>query len=530
MAKRVLAGLIVGLIWVASSAGAQELTPMEKALRALANKQKLQAAGTASPVTFTVQAATKGVPTPGVTASPSSVPAPADPALTLAAGTTPAAQADAFGVTSAAVDVPPTAVSDPIQLTGTSGVDDILLSWSNTTSAWSGFAGYQVLRSRNGADWTPLLTTPRTLANYQDLSVTAGTSYAYRVLTVDARGATLCVSEDIFAQLRPAVPPDVPTEVKTSVEEERVRVFWQPARQGSREIGGYVVWRTPASGGAERLLAVTPTARNEYYDEDLLPDEPYIYRVAAVDARGLTGPASAGTAGHARSRSRDSLVLLSTAYRGLGLRDTGFTGDLQFTYYIGTLYGEQDPDLSKLAVYLDPISLWLLSADLKYTLLTDPKWPVAAAVGARGALQLFAGQQSATSGTFTFSGKSTFQTLWGGYLSLSRSFGTWGIHASYLQGTIGDALTYLSKYMEPTATRNCFGFGIDFPIVRRMNASLEVLYPVDASLRSLQHPFLVNAHVDRLLNFDVAYLKWDQGWALLGYFNLRFTVFPGSDT
>jgi hypothetical protein len=88
---------------------------------------------------------------------------------------------------------------------------------------------------------------------------------------------------------------------------------------------------------------------------------------------------------------------------------------------------------------------------------------------------------------------------------------------------------YLSKYLEPSSTNSLVYAGLDFPIVRRMNMAVEVLYPMANSGQASQHPIVVNTHIDRLFNFDVSYLHWDQGWALLGYFNLRFTLFPAGD-
>jgi hypothetical protein len=250
--------------------------------------------------------------------------------------------------------------------------------------------------------------------------------------------------------------------------------------------------------------------------------------VATVDAWGVTGEAGTTVSAYARERSRSGLVLMYTAYRGLGRKDQGFNGDMQFTYFIGTLYGDQSKELSAEPLYLDPISLWLLTADLKYTALTDPAYPVALAVGAKGSLALFAGQQNSTGGSFTFTQKSTFTTLWGSYLALSRSFGNLGVHTGYLAGTEGNVLYYLSKYLQPSPTDGLVYAGLDFPLIRRMNVALEVLYPTASGMVS-QHPLVINTHVDRLFNFDISYLHWDQGWALLGYFNLRFTLYPGSD-
>ncbi|MBN1595897.1 hypothetical protein JW933_08230, partial [candidate division FCPU426 bacterium] len=278
-------------------------------------------------------------------------------------------------------------------------------------------------------------------------------------------------------------------------------------------------------------LTNSPVAKNEYYDETGEVGKTYLYQVAAVDSWGITGAASTSVTGYARPRSRNGLVLMSTGYRGMGRRDTGLNFDMQFTYYIGTLYGEQSEDLSPLPLYLDPISVWLLSGDAKYTFIDEDHFPLTAAVGGKSSILLFAGQQSSSSGSFTFSEKSEVDYVWGGYLGLSRSLGEVGVHAGYVFGSMGDPIFYLSKYMlygEAERTRNLFYCGVDFPIVRRMNVAMEVVYPLDATLQSQQHPVLVNLHVDRLFNFDIAYLHWDQGWAFLGYFNIRFTLFPSA--
>jgi hypothetical protein len=41
-----------------------------------------------------------------------------------------------------------------------------------------------------------------------------------------------------------------------------------------------------------------------------------------------------------------------------------------------------------------------------------------------------------------------------------------------------------------------------------------------------KHPFLIDSKIDRLFAFNLSYEHWDGGYALLGYFNFRFTILP----
>ncbi|MCD4812127.1 hypothetical protein K8S19_00320 [bacterium] len=424
-------------------------------------------------------------------------------------------------------------VVDPVGLTAAATAEIIALAWTNTGTVFSGFLGYRVCKAEVGKTLEVITASPQPTTSFVDRTVTAKTHYLYQVFAVDGKGTTFVASHKISAVLKPSQPPGIPSEIKAETLEERVRITWKKTLKTSHDVSGYRVMR--ALPGAEKRAFVTTIviSKEEFYDDTGMPGVEYQYQVLTVDSKGQTSAASKTVLGKSRPRNRNGLVLTSTAYRGLGHDDLGFTADMQFTYYIGTLYGEQDEELSEFALYLDPISLWLLTADVKYTFLTEKQnkyFPLAAALGGKASLLLFAGQQSEASGSFTFSEKTEFDYVWGGYLSLSRSFGNWGIHGGYSLGSLGDPFFYLSKYMrygETERTRNLFYMGIDFPVARRMNAALEIMYPLNSELISQQHPVLINLHVDRLFNFDVAYLHWNQGWAFLGYFNIRFTVFPG---
>lgn len=506
-------GLLVGLLVILTSQSwAQSLSPIEKALRALAEKQLLTdhhattlTAATTSGNTGSAQALEMTVAPEGTTktgiAQSKVAPAPSSLAAT----------------------------NDPLRITATATAEDIFISWGNTANAWAAFGGYQLTREDLTGDHAESVTTVVTpLTSYRDLSVTAKTYYRYQVSAVDKSGNTLISSTLLVTQLLPSQPPKSVAKLTGSSLAERVHLQWDQAERTSHQIKGYLVYRKQdQQPNPQCLNPDQPVEKGEYYDETGRINDWYDYYVVAIDTRGLTSTASNTVTARARMRDRNGLILMSSAYRGLGKMDKGLNADILFSYYIGTLYGEQDPRLSKQALYLDPISLWLLSTDIKYTILTEAEAPVAVATGFKGGLQLFAGQQSASSGQFTFSEKSEFEYLYGSYLSVSRSWHQIGFHGGYLYGNLGNPVFFLSKYLTTEDIKQTIYFGLDFPIVRRMNAAIEILFPRQASFQSDQHPFLINLHVDRLFNFDVAYLQWDQGWSFLGYFNIRFTLFPG---
>jgi hypothetical protein len=519
--------LALGLLLCAYPAWCRELTPLEKALKNLALKNQPVAPVSNSP---SAAAVPRPIASLGNTTLAQAFPTAAGNSLaaTLAAAA-PGGTLTAWalvGVTPSAQ--PQMTIAEALALTCNPTAEEVVVSWNNTATAWKNFGGYILLRGDPDHELAPQNLLPLTVNTYRDVSVTPQTQYLYQVLVAGPGATTLGASAIEKIRLLPSVPPESPQNVQAVMDEERARIFWNAANRTSHAVAGYAVYRSNTVGAEGRWINKKIITKTEFYDNYGDYGRLYNYQVATVDAWGVTGEAGTTVSAYARERSRSGLVLMSTAYRGLGRKDQGFNGDMQFTYFIGTLYGDQSKELSAEPLYLDPISLWLLTADLKYTALTDPAYPVALAVGAKGSLALFAGQQNSTGGSFTFTQKSTFTTLWGSYLALSRSFGNLGVHTGYLAGTEGNVLYYLSKYLQPSPTDGLVYAGLDFPLIRRMNVALEVLYPTASGMVS-QHPLVINTHVDRLFNFDISYLHWDQGWALLGYFNLRFTLYPGSD-
>jgi hypothetical protein len=519
--------LALVLLLGAAPAWGRELSPLEKAMKNLAMKNQPVA-----PASNSANAAASRLLPAGNTNTPVALASPP-----LLAGNSLSAAASLPGGTvtaSSLASLTPTAkpqmtVADALALTLNPTAEEVVVSWGNTAASWKNFGGYILLRGDPEHELEAENSLPLAVNTYRDISVTSGTMYLYQVLVAGPEGTTLGASSIEKTRLLVSLPPEIPKSPQAAVDEERARIVWTAPNRTSHAVAGYAVYRSNTVGAEGRWINKKLITKTEFYDDTGEYGRPYNYQVAAVDAWGTTGEAGTTVTAYARVRSRNGLVLMSTAYRGFGLTGPGLNGDMQFTYYIGTLYGDQAKELSAAPTVIDPISLWLLTADMKYTALTDPAYPVALAVGAKGTLSLFAGQPSSSSGSFTFTQKSTFTTLWGTYLALSRTYRNVGLHTGYLVGTEGNAIYYLSKYLDPSPTNGMAYAGLDFPLVRRMNVAMELLYPMGGQGEASQHPIIVNTHIDRLFNFDISYLHWDQGWALLGYFNLRFTLYPGGD-
>jgi hypothetical protein len=87
---------------------------------------------------------------------------------------------------------------------------------------------------------------------------------------------------------------------------------------------------------------------------------------------------------------------------------------------------------------------------------------------------------------------------------------------------------HLSKYIEPDDYGDsAYFFGISRPLFDRMGIKIEYIVPHQANDNALMPDYyMINTHVDRLINFDIGYFHFPGGYAWMGYINFRFTVFP----
>ena len=156
------------------------------------------------------------------------------------------------------------------------------------TLSWTGeehFTSYRLYRATEGADATALADVEGT--EYTDTDVTVGHSYDYYLVGVDADGRESSPSETLTVSVvdPDVAPPAAPTDLTaTSVEKNSITLAWSPV-EGAQS---YDVYRSRSADGPFDFLA--RVADPGYTDADVLTTVAYYYRVAAVNAGGLSEP------------------------------------------------------------------------------------------------------------------------------------------------------------------------------------------------------------------------------------------------
>jgi hypothetical protein len=238
------------------------------------------------------------------------------------------------------------------------------------------------------------------------------------------------------------------------------------------------------------------------------------------------------------------MILTPTAWRGAGRFTTPGMGlDFNGMYLIGRLYGKNNfQNATRKTNYIDRIGVWLLGADGKMQLQSETDLRPAVAVGGRGPFLFRDSPQpnfSAQAGnqvTVNASQKTT-KLLTDGYFVASKKFGPVRTSAGIIQGSSGDAVASFSEFLTPDSLTflankrgqtvksrtmpflSVFGtpkgtqqFGVEF--IKFNGAAL--------------NPWMLNFKIGYFLkmNFDIAYLRFQGGYDVLGLLQFRFNQFP----
>jgi titin len=151
---------------------------------------------------------------------------------------------------------------------------EIDLAWTATTDA----TGYKVERSRDNSVWTTLVPgTPLvgTSAAYADTTVSAGSTYFYRISGLDAVGASAPSTSGAVLTI-----PATPTLTAGATSATSVHLSWT----ASFGTTTYLLEKS-IDAGTHWTTAVTQAATS-YDDTGLTADTAYEYRVSATDATG----------------------------------------------------------------------------------------------------------------------------------------------------------------------------------------------------------------------------------------------------
>ncbi len=158
-----------------------------------------------------------------------------------------------------------------------------------------GVGGYRIERCQGAgcSNFSQIAAPTGTGTTYSDTTVTAGTSYGYRIRAVDAAG-NLGPYGNTATVTTPAPdtsPPTVPgTLSATAVSAGRIDLSWAAA---SDNVGvtGYRVERCQGSGcSGFAQIAVPAGTGTTYSDTTVAAGTSFSYRVRATDAAGNLGP------------------------------------------------------------------------------------------------------------------------------------------------------------------------------------------------------------------------------------------------
>ena len=187
------------------------------------------------------------------------------------------------------------ALEPPDPVTATAGVGKIVVNWPAAQK--SNLSGYIVERAFLFAGPYEALfaqALPPATALYEDDTVRGGTTYYYRVRSVNSRGDLGNPSSAAAAQPQnPSAPPQV-SGLTADAGQTRIRLTWNPA---SFPVAGYFVERHAISGpaGTENWVRLNSRVTPEpLYDDPigLASDVKLEYRVLAVAFDNAEGPPS----------------------------------------------------------------------------------------------------------------------------------------------------------------------------------------------------------------------------------------------
>ena len=174
------------------------------------------------------------------------------------------------------------------------GTTSALLTWTPVLAA----TGYVVQRSTDGTTWTSIATPAASAITYADHTLSAGTSYSYRVAATDVGGASAPSPVAVALTV-----PGVVTAALSGLNVATSSVSF-PAVSGAtsyavqRSTDGSTGWTTvatvaaPASPSAEVASPATSAATLSATVPNLAPSTVYYYRVIASNPTGASAPSA----------------------------------------------------------------------------------------------------------------------------------------------------------------------------------------------------------------------------------------------
>ncbi len=198
----------------------------------------------------------------------------------------------------ATVPDPPTALSAiPISPTVVS------LSWSTPqNNGGAAITGYMIEFKTATKSYTTLSTLGN-VTKYNSTGLTTGTTYIYRVSTINSVGTGNPSSEAVATPTKTSappknIPPSPPTGLTaTSYSGTQINLSWNtPASNGGPSVTGYKIQYSLDSGNLTNLVSNTGTAATDYSHTGLSTVHTYTYKVFAINSVGTSNSSNTASA------------------------------------------------------------------------------------------------------------------------------------------------------------------------------------------------------------------------------------------
>lgn len=184
--------------------------------------------------------------------------------------------------------VPQEPLARPERLITRMSPEVVQLEWEPSTATASGqgepfVIGYRVYRSFLGQSATLLNQKPLKGTIYDDRPAYGTYTYFVTAVTAIEPDIESEPSDLVTVEFRDMLPPPAPTNVAALVEDDAVRLIWDPVV--SPDLAGYIIYRW--DGVAKiRLNKTALVTEASYRDSKPAPGVGYVYGVTSVDANG----------------------------------------------------------------------------------------------------------------------------------------------------------------------------------------------------------------------------------------------------